>query len=301
MLRLNGLYKKYDDFEAIKNVSLHIPKGVVYGLIGSNGAGKTTLLKTVIGIYEKDRGNVTLNEKEIYENAEAKKKIFFIADNPYFYPGYTVKDMAKFYKSVYETWDDNKYERLRDIFKIDENKKVRNMSKGMQKQVAIWLGLSTNTDVLILDEPLDGLDAVIRQRVKKLIFQEVIDRELTVLISSHNLRELEDFCDYVAILHNGEVILEREVEKLKSSIFKVEVAFNDGMPEELMDRIKPIKSVQKGRIWVLVVEGERSEIEKIIQSYNPVLFDVVSLTLEEIFMHEMEGIGYEYEYESINY
>ncbi|MCX7694788.1 MAG: ABC transporter ATP-binding protein [Caloramator sp.] len=293
MLRVNGLYKKYDDFEAIKNVSLHIPKGVVYGLIGSNGAGKTTLLKTVTGIYEKDRGNVTLNEKEIYENAEAKKKIFFIADNPYFYPGYTVKDMAKFYKSVYETWDDNKYERLRDIFKIDENKKVRNMSKGMQKQVAIWLGLSTNTDVLILDEPLDGLDAVIRQRVKKLIFQEVIDRELTVLISSHNLRELEDFCDYVAILHNGEVILEREVEKLKSSIFKVEVAFNDGMPEELMDRIKPIKSVQKGRIWVLVVEGERSEIEKILQSYNPVLFDVVSLTLEEIFMYEMEGIGYE--------
>lgn len=299
MLRVNGLYKKYDDFEAIKNVSLHIPKGVVYGLIGSNGAGKTTLLKTVTGIYEKDRGNVTLNEKEIYENVEAKKKIFFIADNPYFYPGYTVKDMAKFYKSVYETWDDNKYERLRDIFKIDENKKVRDMSKGMQKQVAIWLGLSTNTDVLILDEPLDGLDAVIRQRVKKLIFQEVIDRELTVLISSHNLRELEDFCDYVAILHSGEVILEREVEKLKSSIFKVEVAFNDGMPEELMGRIKPIKSVQKGRIWVLVVEGERSEIEKIIQSYNPVLFDVVSLTLEEIFMYEMEGIGYEYE--SINY
>ncbi|MBZ4662665.1 MAG: Efflux transporter, ATP-binding protein [Caloramator sp.] len=173
------------------------------------------------------------------------------------------------------------------------------MSKGMQKQVAIWLGLSTNTDVLILDEPLDGLDAVIRQRVKKLIFQEVVDRQLTVLISSHNLRELEDFCDYVAILHNGEVILEREIEKLKSSILKVEVAFNDGMPEELMERIKPIKTVQKGRMWVLIVEGERIEIEKIIQSYNPILFDVVSLTLEEIFMYEMEGIGYEYE--SINY
>jgi ABC-2 type transport system ATP-binding protein len=299
MLRVNGLYKKYDDFEAIKNVSLNIPRGVVYGLIGSNGAGKTTLLKTVTGIFEKDRGTVTLNEKEIYENVEAKKKIFFIADNPYFYPGYTVKDMANFYKTVYETWDGDKYEKLRGIFKIDENKKVRNMSKGMQKQVAIWLGLSTNTDVLILDEPLDGLDAVIRQRVKKLIFQEVIDRQLTVLISSHNLRELEDFCDYVAILHSGEVILEREIEKLKSSIFKVEVAFNDGMPEELMKTIKPIKTVQKGRMWVLIVEGERIEIEKIIQSYNPILFDVVSLTLEEIFMYEMEGIGYEYE--SINY
>ncbi|WP_027308481.1 ABC transporter ATP-binding protein [Caloramator sp. ALD01] len=299
MLRVNGLYKKYDDFEAIKNVSLYIPRGVVYGLIGSNGAGKTTLLKTVTGIFEKDRGTVTLNEKEIYENVEAKKKIFFIADNPYFYPGYTVKDMANFYKTVYETWDEVKYERLRGIFKIDENKKVRNMSKGMQKQVAIWLGLSTNTDVLILDEPLDGLDAVIRQRVKKLIFQEVIDRQLTVLISSHNLRELEDFCDYVAILHSGEVILEKEVEKLKSSIFKVEVAFNDGMPEELMKRIKLIKAVQKGRMWVLVVEGERIEIEKTIQSYNPILFDIVSLTLEEIFMYEMEGIGYEYE--NINY
>ncbi|WDC84829.1 hypothetical protein PL321_04210 [Caloramator sp. mosi_1] len=152
---------------------------------------------------------------------------------------------------------------------------------------------------LILDEPLDGLDAVIRQRVKKLIFQEVIDRELTVLISSHNLRELEDFCDYIAILHNGEVILEREIEKLKSTIFKVEVAFKDGMPEELIESIKPIKSVQKGRMWVFIVEGERQEVEDIIQSYNPVLFDVVALTLEEIFMFEMEGIGYDFE--SINY
>lgn len=295
MIKVNGLYKSYGDMEAVKNINLNIPKGAIYGLIGSNGAGKTTLLKTMTGIFKADKGSITIGNDEVYENVIAKEKMFFVTDNPYYYSDYTIKDMAKFYKGIYSTWDDEKYHRLKGIFKIDENKKIKNMSKGLKRQVAIWLALSTNTDILILDEPLDGLDALMRQKVKKLIFQEVIDRKLTVVISSHNLRELEDFCDHIAIIHNGELVLEKDIDELKEKIFKVQIAFGDGMPENLLKNINVLSMSQKGKVFVLTINGDKNEVIKEIKKYNPILIDIIPLTLEEIFISEMEGVGYEKE------
>lgn len=203
--------------------------------------------------------------------------------------------MARFYKGIYKTWDEEKYQKLKDIFKLDENKKIRNMSKGMQRQALIWLALSVNTEILILDEPLDGLDALMRQKVKKLIFQEVIDRNLTVLISSHNLRELEDFCDHIAIIHKGKVVLEKDIDDLRDNIFKVQVAFKDSIPQKLLDSINILKISQNGRVCNWIIKGDKNKVEEEINKYNPVLVDTIPLTLEEIFICEMEGIGYEKE------
>lgn len=295
MIKVNGIYKSYGDMEVVKNINLNIPKGAIYGLIGSNGAGKTTLLKTMTGIFKADKGSITIGNEEVYENVIAKEKIFFVTDNPYYYSDYTIKNMAKFYKGIYSTWDDEKYHRLKGVFKIDENKKIKNMSKGMKRQVAIWLALSTNTDILVLDEPLDGLDALMRQKVKKLIFQEVIDRKLTVVISSHNLRELEDFCDHIAIIHNGELVLEKDIDELKEKIFKVQIAFGDGMPENLLKNINVLSMSQKGKVFILTINGDKNEAINEIKKYNPILIDIIPLTLEEIFISEMEGVGYEKE------
>lgn len=294
MISVKGLYKNYSDFEALKNINLNIPKGSVYGLIGSNGAGKTTLLKIITGVFKADAGTVKLDGQDIYENVDAKMKMF-VTDNPYYYPTYTIKDMARFYKGIYKTWDEEKYQKLKDIFKLDENKKIRNMSKGMQRQALIWLALSVNTEILILDEPLDGLDALMRQKVKKLIFQEVIDRNLTVLISSHNLRELEDFCDHIAIIHKGKVVLEKDIDDLRDNIFKVQVAFKDSIPQKLLDSINILKISQNGRVCNWIIKGDKNKVEEEINKYNPVLVDTIPLTLEEIFICEMEGIGYEKE------
>lgn len=295
MIKVKQVYKRYGEMEAIKNINLNIPKGCIYGLIGSNGAGKTTLLKTMAGIFKADKGIIAIDNDEIYENVIAKEKMFFVTDNPYYYPSYTIKEMARFYKGIYSTWDEEKYRRLKEVFNIDEKKKIKNMSKGMKRQVAIWLALSTNTDILILDEPLDGLDALMRQKIKRLIFQEVIDRKLTVVISSHNLRELEDFCDHIAILHNGELVLEKDIDDLKQKIFKVQIAFNDGMPEDLLEKLNVLSMSQKGKMFILTINGDKNEVINEIKKYNPILIDIIPLTLEEIFISEMEGVGYEKE------
>ncbi|AWI04238.1 ABC transporter ATP-binding protein [Clostridium drakei] len=293
MIQGKGVSKSFEALEALKNVNINVNKGSIYGLVGSNGAGKTTLLKTLVGIYKQDSGEVLIDGESVFENVDIKSRVIFIPDMLYFFSQYSVKDMAKFYKRIYETWDEERYLKLKDAFNIDENKKVNNLSKGMQRQVAFWLALSVKPDMLILDEPLDGLDPVMRQKVKNLIVQDVAEKQMTVLISSHNLRELEDLCDYIGIMHKGSLILQKDLDDLKLDIHKIQVAFKESVQEEILKDVNILYEEERGSVKLFIVRGKKEEIVDQINKYDPVILDILPLTLEEIFIYEMGDIGYE--------
>ncbi len=293
MIHIKNIRKSFEDMEAVKNVSLHINKGSIYGLLGSNGAGKTTLLKILVGIYRQDSGEVQIDNQSVFENIQIKEKIIFLPDTLFFFSQYTIKQMADYYRSLFPTWNEERYQRLGEVFPIEQNKKVHRLSKGMQRQVAFWLTLSTMPEVLVLDEPLDGLDAVMRQKVKNLLVQDVAEREMTVLISSHNLREVEDICDHVGILHHGEIIIERDLDDLKSDIHKIQVAFKAGeIPAQLLQDLDVLYQESRGSVLLCIVRGKEEDVTAKVQSFRPVLFDLLPLTLEEIFIYEMGDVGY---------
>lgn len=293
MIHIKNIRKSFEDMEAVKNVSLHINKGSIYGLLGSNGAGKTTLLKILAGIYRQDSGEVQIDNQSVFENIQIKEKIIFLPDTLFFFSQYTIKQMADYYRSLFPTWNEERYQRLGEVFPIEQNKKIHRLSKGMQRQVAFWLTLSTMPEVLVLDEPLDGLDAVMRQKVKNLLVQDVAEREMTVLISSHNLREVEDICDHVGILHHGEIIIERDLDDLKSDIHKIQVAFKAGeIPAQLLQDLDVLYQESRGSVLLCIVRGKEEDVTAKVQSFRPVLFDLLPLTLEEIFIYEMGDVGY---------
>jgi ABC-2 type transport system ATP-binding protein len=292
MIEMKNVSKSFDHFKAIENVNLSIQKGSIYGLIGSNGAGKTTLIKLLSGIYHQEHGEVTIDGQPIYENNHIKQKIFYIADHPYFLSHYTTKQMARFYKSLYPNWSEDRFTKLADLFDMDLNKKIHTFSKGWQRQVAFVLALSSQPEILILDEPLDGLDPVVRKKVKNLLIQDVADREMTILISSHNLREVEDICDHIGILHKGTLIIEKELDELKSDIHKVQVAYKGGVPDHLFKNMRVLHMEKRGSIILCIIRGEEETITKQIRMTYPVIFDLLPLTLEEIFIYEMGDIGY---------
>ncbi|MCT8977432.1 ABC transporter ATP-binding protein [Clostridium sp. CX1] len=293
MLEVKKVSKTFEDLEALKNVSINVKKGSIYGLVGSNGAGKTTLIKTLVGIYRQDEGEVFIAGEEVFENVDIKSKLVFIPDTLYFFTQYSIKDMARFYKRVYPNFNEERYKKLKEVFNIDENKKLHRLSKGMQRQVAFWLGLSAMPEVLILDEPLDGLDPVMRQKVKNLIVQDVAERQMTVLISSHNLRELEDLCDHIGILHKGSLILEKDLDDLKSDVHKIQVAFKREVTSEILEDCHVLYKEKRGSIMLFIVRGKKEEILKDIMKEEPVILDILPLTLEEIFIYEMGDVGYE--------
>lgn len=216
----------------------------------------------------------------------------FLPDTLYFLPQYTVKQMGNYYQEIYPSWNEERYQKLKEIFHLDENKKISQFSKGMQRQVAFWLAMSVMPDVLVLDEPFDGLDAVMRKKVRSLIIQDVADREMTVLISSHNLREVEDICDHVGILHKGEMLLERDLDDLKADVHKIQVAFKDEQEVILQSDLEILYHEKRGSVVLMIVKGSEEEVTNIIQKYHPVIFDRLPLTLEEIFIYEMGGAGY---------
>lgn len=292
MISLAEIEKVFDDTVVLKDVCIHIHQGSIYGLLGSNGAGKTTLLKILAGILEQDRGKVLINKSSVFENPSIKEKVVFIPDSLYFFSQYTVAQMAKFYQDLYPSWNQERFIKLEQLFGLDVKKKIHRFSKGMQRQVAFWLALCTMPDVLILDEPFDGLDPVVRNKVKNLIIQDVADREMTVIISSHNLREVEDICDYIGILHRGNLLLEKDLDDLKSDVHKVQIAFKGGIPEALDNKLDILHKEQRGSVVLCIVKGREQEINKIIHQYHPVVYDVLPLTLEEIFVYEMGGVGY---------
>jgi ABC-2 type transport system ATP-binding protein len=292
MIQMIEINKAFEKQEAVKNVNMTINKGSIYGLIGSNGAGKTTIIKLLAGIYRQDSGEVLLEGNTVYENQLLKQKIFYISDQPYFFPQYTVRQMANFYKSIFPSWNEARFVRLAEVFDFSMKKKLHTFSKGIQRQAAFWLALSTMPEVLILDEPMDGLDPVARKKVKNLLIQDVADREMTILISSHNLREIEDICDHIGILHQGSLLLEKDLDDLKSDIHKVQVAYKEEAPEYLGQRLTMLHCEKRGSVMVCIIRGKEEEIVKVFNQTQPVIFDLLPLTLEEIFIYEMGDIGY---------
>ena len=295
MIKVNDVVKRFGDFTALDGVNISVDKGSVYGLVGPNGAGKTTIIKNLTGVYRPDSGVIRIDGQEVYENTAIKSRMIFVSDDLYFFPGYSVKDMAAYYRGIYPNWSDERFYAMADIFKIDIKRGVRRLSKGMQKQVAFWLGLSANPDIMILDEPVDGLDPVMRRNVWNLMLSDVAERGMTVLVSSHNLRELEDVCDHVGIMNKGRIAIEKALDEVKGNIHKVQTAFKGGLPEELKNTLDILKHEKSGSVDMLILRGGYEEIESQIKAYSPLILDVVPLSLEEIFIYELGGMGYELE------
>lgn len=295
MIKASNVTKTFGDFKALDGVELNVEKGSVYGLIGPNGAGKTTIIKNLCGIYNPDSGVITIDNKEVFENTSVKERVIYISDELFFYTTYSVLDMARLYSGMYPNWSWERYEGMKKVFKIDEKRKVRRLSKGMQKQIAFWLGISTCPSVMILDEPVDGLDPVMRRNVWSIILADVAERGTTVLISSHNLRELEDVCDHVGIMFGGKVVLQKSLDDVKGNIHKLQLAFKDGFPKEIEKDIDVLHKSSFGSVVTIITKGSQEEIEKAILRYKPVVFDILPLTLEEVFIYELGGMGYEFE------
>ena len=268
-----------------------MPTGSVYGLVGPNGAGKSTIIRHLTGIYRQDEGSVAINGEDVWENAALKARVAAIPDDWYYFAQSNVRDMMKFYKGFYPNFSEERYEKLKEVFSIDEKRTIRRLSKGMQKQVAFWLALSCMPDYLILDEPVDGLDPVMRRQIWSLMMGDVAERGTTVLVSSHNLRELEDVCDHVGIMDHGKVLLERSLAQLQDNMVKLQVVFQDGMNEVPADL--PVLHVSKiGRIHTIIMRMNAEEATARLSVYNPLLVDAIPLTLEEIFIYELGGVDY---------
>lgn len=296
MIEINMLGKQFETTMALQNVSLTVEQGRIMGVVGSNGAGKSTLLRCIAGIYRPDAGSVKVDGEETYENVERKSRIFFVPDNPHFEPGATVTSTAKLNAGFYPNFSWEKFEKLCTVFQLDRKKKISTMSKGMQRQAALITALATMPDYLLLDEVFDGLDPVMRRLLKRVIAGEVADRDMTVLIASHNLRELEDFCDTVGLLHRGGVLLEKEVDELRLGMHRVQVVFREPIEDEKLRNIFDIASLSHtGSLSTLVIRGERTEIERKLEALAPLFCEFLSLSLEEVFIREMEAVGYDFE------
>ena len=287
MLDMSHVTKTFGSFKALDDLSMHVPKGAVYGLVGPNGAGKSTAIRHLTGVYRPDSGSITMEGLPIYENPDLKCRIGYIPDEIFYFPSASLEEMRKFYKGQYPHFDDALFEKLYDVFQLPKKSPIRRFSKGMQKQAAFHLTICTRPDVLILDEPVDGLDPVMRRQVWSLIMSDLAQRETTVLISSHNLRELEDICDYVGIMDHGKMLLERSLADMQGSTVKLQLVGD--VPQGL----EILHESQSGRLKTLVIRGSREEIAAKVQATNPVYFDILPLSLEEIFIYELGGVNYE--------
>lgn len=291
MIKASGVTKKFGDFTALGGLDLNAQKGSVYGLVGPNGAGKTTFIKCLLGIYKQDEGTIEVNNLTVAES-EIKQKIVYIGDDLYFFHGYSVKDLAKYYSGIYKNFSWEEYERLKSVFKIDEKRKLKRLSKGMQKQVMFWIGIACRGELLVLDEPVDGLDPVMRKAMWSIVLSKVAEDNLTVLVSSHNLRELEDVCDHVGIMHEGKVVIEKSLDDVKGNIHKIQVAFEKGFPAEIKNELNILNENKMGSVNLLIIKDSDAHIREVMEKYNPLIMDILPLTLEEVFIYELGGMGY---------
>lgn len=293
MIEIKDLTKNFGSTKALDHVSFRISDSSVFGLVGSNGAGKSTLLRVLAGIYQADGGNAYLDGETPFENLNVKNNTAFVSDFPYFYPGATLDSFAKYYKRAYSGWDDTRYANLKSVFPISANQKISSMSKGMQRQAAIILALSHAPKYVLFDEIFDGLDPVIRELVKKILIEYISVMHATVVIASHNLRELEGFCDHIGLLHQGGVLLEKDIDGESAGIFRVQFVMPKADFEAIRPQLKIVNEAHQGKMIQLTVKGEEEDIRRVIESKTPVFFEALPLTLEELFISEMEGAGYE--------
>ena len=287
MLEMKHVTKTFGDFKALDDLSLTVPAGAVYGLVGPNGAGKSTAIRLITGVYRPDSGSITLEGIPVYENVACKGRIGYIPDDIFYFPSATLEDMRKYYRGIYADFDDELFERLYDIFNLPRKGQLRRFSKGMQKQAAFHLTLCTRPDVMILDEPVDGLDPAMRRQVWSLILSDVAERGTTVLISSHNLRELEDVCDHVGIMDHGKMLLERSLADMQGNIVKLQ------MVGDVPAGLNVLHESSSMRLKTLIVRGTEAEVTAKVAATNPAYFDVLPLSLEEIFIYELGGVNYE--------
>ena len=293
MIKVNNVVKSFDGFRALDGLTMTVEKGSIYGLVGPNGAGKSTILRHITGVYRPDSGSVLVDGQPVYENPEVKAKLNTIPDELYYFNSASTRDMMKFYKGIYPQFDDKRYKALKDAFPaVDEKHPIRRLSKGMQKQSAFWLALCCNPEVLVLDEPVDGLDPVMRRQVWSLLMGDVAQRGTTVLVSSHNLRELEDVCDHVGILSHGKVLLERSLTDLQDNVVKLQLAFAQPELPELPRDLNILHTSQVGRVYTLIVRGSPAAIKTRMAVYDPILMEALPLSLEEIFIYELGGEDY---------
>lgn len=302
MIELRNTVKKFDTYTALDGVDLKIEKGTAFGLLGSNGAGKSTILRLLSGIYKQEAGEVLIDGEPVYDNISAKEKVFFINDETVQFGGYTLKALKDYYKSYYTNFSEEMFEELRQRVNLPLNKKINTFSKGMKRQAIVIIGLACRTDYLLLDEAFDGLDPTMRIIVKKMLVDAMIDRQLTTVISSHNLKEINEVCDTAALLHNGKIIFSREIDSVMSSVHKIQVVFPknaDGTSpeytrEQLAEEGLDILHFDRNQsIYYIIAKGDMQELEKFFAPKNPVLIELIPLSLEEIFIYKLEVLGYD--------
>lgn len=293
MIKAENLTKKFDDIIAVDHIHAEIKDGSVFGLIGTNGAGKSTFLRMLSGILKPDEGTITIDGQEVFENLAAKDRFFYISDEQYFPANATPEEMRNFYKIAYRKFDSSRFSSLMKSFDLDEKRKINTFSKGMKKQLSVILGICANTDYLFCDETFDGLDPVMRQAVKSIFANDMEERHLTPIIASHNLRELEDICDHVGLLHKGGILLSKELDDMKMNIHKVQCVLQPGTEPEELAALDIIQTERRGSLCTLTVRGGREEIEAVMESCQPVFFEMIPLSLEEIFISETEVAGYD--------
>lgn len=292
MLEAKNVVKTFDGFRALDSLNMTVPKGAVYGLVGPNGAGKSTIIRHLAGIYRQDSGEVLLDGQPVYENPAVKRRMTVIGDDWYYFPQANIREMARFFAGLYPAFSWERYEKLKQVFPLDEKMMLRRMSKGMQKQAAFWLAVCCMPEYLILDEPVDGLDPVMRRQVWSLLLGDVSERGTTVLVSSHNLRELEDVCDHVGILNRGQVLLERSLSDLQDNTVKLQVAYAGVTEPMLPSELNILHRSHVGRVYTYIVRGSRAEILRHMEITEPILLESIPLTLEEIFIYELGGVDY---------
>ena len=292
MITVTNLTKKFDRFVALNNISCKIPEGCIYGLVGSNGAGKSTLLRLITGIYRPESGSVEIDGQNVFDNPAAKNRLVFIPDELFFLSRSNLLRMAKLYSALYDRFSYEKFHKLTELFRLNPKANIGTFSKGMRRQAATILALSCNSEYILFDETFDGLDPVMRNLLKDLLIADVRERNATVVIASHSLRELEDTCDQLALLHKGGIIFESEIGNLKTSLFKVQVAFADEFDRSRFDGIELRSFSKHGSVASMIVRGDRAETEQKIRAMEPVLFEMLPLSLEEVFVYEMDALGY---------
>ncbi len=293
MIEAVKLTKRFDDILAVDHIDATIKDGSVFGLIGTNGAGKSTFLRMVAGVLRPDEGSVTIDGMKVFENEDAKDRFFYISDDQYFFNNSTPKDMMTYYKIAYPRFNEERFHTLMKSFDLSEKRKINTFSKGMKKQVSIICGICAETEYLFCDETFDGLDPVMRQAVKSIFANDMEERHLTPIIASHNLRELEDICDHVGLLHKGGILLSRDLDEMKMNIHKVQCVLQPGMEPEDLTGLTILKTERRGKLLTLTVRGDMSKVEYVMQNANPVFYETIPLSLEEIFISETEVVGYD--------
>lgn len=294
MIKISNLNKSYGNKKVIENLNCTIKTNSIYGFVGANGAGKSTLLRLINDVFKADSGSIEINGENVEDNQELKQKLVFVPDDLYFFPNYTLKDMAKFYEAMYTNFDMEYLKKLAETLKLDMNAKIQNFSKGMKRQCALICAICTNADYMFFDETFDGVDPVIRNLLKKVIAKQIDKKETTIIMTSHNLRELEDICDNLALIYKGGILFESDVNALKTNMFKIQISLKEDFNQDTFRDLEILNFKKTGSIATIIIKGEEEAAKEKLENLNPIILDFLPITLEEMFIYEMEVLGYEF-------